>query len=110
MSEVTSGILQGRCWKPTPSNSVIIDLGTRTWSTFKTFVSDMKRHRVANAEEDRSIVQGGLEYPVSRSNRNRVNCRSTKCKAMAMDSQEAGSLCQRLQGRQGECGSVAEGL
>ena len=65
MSEVISGILQGHVWKPARSNSFISDLGTRTWSKLKTFVSNTKWHRVANAEEDRSIVQGGLEDPVN---------------------------------------------
>lgn len=46
-------------------NSFIIDLGTRTWSKVKIFVSNMKWHRVADGEEDRSIVQGRLEDPVN---------------------------------------------
>lgn len=64
LSKVTIGILQGHVWKPMRSNSFIIDVGTRTWSKLKTFVSNMKWHRVSNAEEDSSIIQEGVEDPM----------------------------------------------
>lgn len=74
LSEVIiSGVLRGRIWKPMSFNSFIIDLGTRTWSKVTILVSNMKWHRVADGEEDRSIVQGRPEDPVNYSNRNGVN-------------------------------------
>lgn len=69
------------------SNPSIFHPGTRTWSKLKTFVSSMKWHRVANAEKDgTSFIRE--DQGTHQSNRNRVNYRSTKCKAMSMDSQE----------------------
>lgn len=57
MSEVISGVLQGHPWKPVQTNSFIISLGTRAWSTLKAILSKMKWHKVTNTEEDRSIIQ-----------------------------------------------------
>lgn len=82
--------------------------GHKTWPKLKTFVSNMKRHGVTNAEKDgASFIRE--DQRTHQSNRNRGNCRSRTCKAMGMDSW-AGSLCQRQQGREGECGMVAEHL
>lgn len=94
MSQVISDVLQECVWKPIQSNSFIIHWGTRTWSKLKTFVSNMKWHRVTNAEKDgTSFIRE--DQRTHESNRNRVNYGSTKHKAMSMGSKEAGSLCQR---------------
>lgn len=108
MSKVISDVLQKCIWKPMPSNSFITHLGTRMWSKLKRFVSNMKWHRVTNTEKDgASFIRE--DWRTNQRNRSRGNCRSRKCKAMSMDSW-AGSLCQRQQGREGECGMVAENL